>query len=479
VLIVASALLGVMGWQSMPPVPVPPTTIMITPAVTTVSASQTTVIPSRSTEWITIGQVRPVDYYLSLLESNGTQPYVQLARELRKLPDLANATAVAKITYLALNATNLEVKEAFELTMKGGTPDPADFKYAVPDYNTELQVLYWLACQNEFKKDDTLALAIAMTYGLWITMGDMQVKEAVKRNVSDLLSYFREINEIQKLRGARALENYPLEAKICLSWTGGQSATMAKHHALNLFKRDRLDFKSYLWSTVSIETLKGMRSVWDKRGWADINVDKAVSNVEQYFYCGELSCKNWIYTVDLTKVPSVGGKIEIDGEEVGDYIFGNVNSQFQYFLETGKGFGVSVDQANLVDAFARSFGISSTITWQVLSENPNRPMNHPFMLYYEPVSRLWKAWPLQAKESHKARQLGEKVNYLVLKPPVFQQGYVPDIKHNVEGPRFEHSIYVVGNPYLLIERQTTVDRMSQVLIDGVATPKMKQWLLYS
>jgi hypothetical protein len=44
--------------------------------------------------------------------------------------------------------------------MKGGTPDPMDFTYPVPAYNTELQVLYWLACQNEFKRDDTLALAI-------------------------------------------------------------------------------------------------------------------------------------------------------------------------------------------------------------------------------------------------------------------------------------------------------------------------------
>jgi len=55
--------------------------------------------------------------------------------ELRKLRDLTNATVVAKITYLALNVTNLEIKEAFELMMKSGTPDPKDFKYAVPDYN--------------------------------------------------------------------------------------------------------------------------------------------------------------------------------------------------------------------------------------------------------------------------------------------------------------------------------------------------------
>jgi len=53
---------------------------------------------------------------------------VKLAEELRKLPDLANASAVAKITWLALNATNPEVKEASELMIKGRTPDLRDYK---------------------------------------------------------------------------------------------------------------------------------------------------------------------------------------------------------------------------------------------------------------------------------------------------------------------------------------------------------------
>jgi len=93
-------------------------TITVTPVVTTAETTQATVRPSRPIEWIQVGQVKPINYYLSLLESNGTQPYVQLAKELRNLPELTNATAVAKITYLALNASNPEVKEAFELLIK-------------------------------------------------------------------------------------------------------------------------------------------------------------------------------------------------------------------------------------------------------------------------------------------------------------------------------------------------------------------------
>jgi hypothetical protein len=85
---------------------------------------------AETVQWINVSGNHPISYYLKLLESNGTEPYVQLATELQKIPDLTNATA-AKITYLALNASNPEVKEAFELMMKGGTPDPKDLTAAL------------------------------------------------------------------------------------------------------------------------------------------------------------------------------------------------------------------------------------------------------------------------------------------------------------------------------------------------------------
>ncbi len=173
---------------------------------------------------MTVGQVKSIDYYLSLLESNGTAPYVQLAEELQKLPDYSNATAVAEITYLALNATNPEVKEAFKLMLQGGTPDPSNFQYPVPQYNTELEALYWLATQNQFKKDDTTALAIAIVNGLYITIGDDQTINQVRVDDTTMLIAAREISEWQEQMGMRYnLENYPLIAKLCWAWRGGMS----------------------------------------------------------------------------------------------------------------------------------------------------------------------------------------------------------------------------------------------------------------
>jgi hypothetical protein len=126
--------------------------------------------------WSNVTAAKPVSYYISLLKSAGVQPYVELGWELQALPDATNATTVAKITYLALNATNPEVKEAFQLMMNGGTPNQGDFKYTVPSWNTQLEVLYWLATQNNIKKDDALALAVAMSNGIWVAIGDGRVR---------------------------------------------------------------------------------------------------------------------------------------------------------------------------------------------------------------------------------------------------------------------------------------------------------------
>ena len=106
-------------------------------------------------------------------------------------------------------------------------------------------------------------------------------------------------------------------------------------------------------------------------------------------------------------------------------------------------------------------------------------MNHPFAVYYEPNGKLWKAWPLQAQESHKARLLNETVDYLVFRPPVSQEGYVPEIRYNVEGPEFDLSIYVFGRPYQIFKKGTTVGNMAPILSKGLPTYQMKQWLLYS
>ena len=66
-------------------------------------ATSSSVSPTTPTtnSWITVSAVQPISYYLRLLEQNETEPYVTLAKELRKLPDHSNATAAAKVESLA------------------------------------------------------------------------------------------------------------------------------------------------------------------------------------------------------------------------------------------------------------------------------------------------------------------------------------------------------------------------------------------
>lgn len=65
--------------------------------------------------------------------------------------------------------------------LKCGIPEKSYFSYEVPDYNTELQCLWCLVEQNEFKDYDTLPKAIAMNHGSFITMKTDKVKNSVKR----------------------------------------------------------------------------------------------------------------------------------------------------------------------------------------------------------------------------------------------------------------------------------------------------------
>jgi hypothetical protein len=114
ILILVVVALGSVGAYLVSNRPLGTTTLGQTSTTALSSSSTSTQIATTSTtsvtwppiQWITVGKVRPVNYYLTLLESNGTQPYLRLGEELRRLPDLTNATAVATITYLALNATD-------------------------------------------------------------------------------------------------------------------------------------------------------------------------------------------------------------------------------------------------------------------------------------------------------------------------------------------------------------------------------------
>jgi len=481
-LVLGFAALGVIGWQRIPPGPVTPATITLTPTVTRVSASQTTVVPSRPTEWIRITQVKPVDYYLSLLYSNGTSPYGRLYWELRKLPDMTNATAVAKITYLALNATNPEVKEAFELILKGGTPNPGDYAYKVPEYNTELQVLYWLACQSEFKKDDTLALSIAMVHGLWVTMGDEQVRQAVRKDTNDLLGFFRETNEIQKAKRHSQLEAYPLEAKLALAWTGTRTSLQGPfglirysnyHLATPTYRQSwpatRLPLEAYEWSRMSVTTLKEIQDYTSGKSVLN-DSDKYISQWEDYFF-GEFmgtGINHWSFVTYPDVIENVEGVDVRDGQVL------NIRYQMQRILSGKNPIGDCGAETALMDAFAKAVGLASLNTWRVTLDRGYKASDGA-LLYYNPQSRVWKIYSARIGQTMLGKGdilPSDRLDFWVYNPPVILPYFLNATANTPTGPSYSGGMFFA----LRNVRKGDLNRM---LMEGIVSSQMKQWLLYS
>ncbi len=457
---------------------------------TELSSSFSTTSP---TEWIYIGAAKPVNYYFSLLESTKTEPYVTLAKELKKLPYLFNASAIAKITYLALNATNPEVKEAFELMIKGGTPDQRDFSYSVPQYNTELEVLYWLACQNEFKKDDTLVLAVAMVNGLWVSVGDKGVGAAVLRDSSLMLAFGRETSDWQRSRGlSYNLEEYPLEAKIAWAWTGNVTPVfgpfgLSDNLDSQNFMKKRLPFEGYSWNTVSVDTLRKMRTRMitpeamlpplEAPGQVIFDVSPIVTmhNLEYYFYFMNdriygPSSEHWDYA-DL-RWDNTSRYISLDGKVVKNYLIFNIDAMFrEHYMRNGKLTGGCADETAWIDAWAKSVGISTTALWRVGWDKDyhiNR-YSHMFSVFYDPLASRWTADNLQLGIGRGSGERYQLTN--IFKPPVNQHDYLRTKwydNHFMITGNFFHTIYDLTN-----------EEIANTWSVGVSTAAVKQWLLYS
>jgi hypothetical protein len=442
------------------------TTVTSGTQTTSSETGSATVVP---VEWVTVGQVRSIDYYLSLLESNGTAPYVQLASELRNLPDMQNATAVAQITYLALNATNPEVKEAFQLMKNGGTPSQSDYSYPVPTYNTELEILYWLACQNAFKKDDTLALAIAMSNGIWVSMGTSQVRLQVRKDTSDLLVFYRETNMLQEQRGYPQLENYPLEAKIGLGWTGSLSMhwmgdrTQLKYPASLVFwKEEQLPPMVYEKDTVSVETLRKMRDLAIARDWWQKDVNLSIGTIEEYFY---FTPGNWQYATFPNIVDSQGIDSTLD-----------VDWQFNRYLNGSIPLGDCGTETAWMDAWAKAIGVATLMTFRYrLVSDPASYMSHHYILYFDPARYVWTAYEQQIYTlGSGTSEPGWMIRYFIFRPPVNQKAYTD---YTNTWSNQGNDLSYASAAYCF--KQISLGQTEEMMTKGFDTAQMKQWLFYS
>jgi hypothetical protein len=401
------------------------------------------------------------DSYLAEMESRGN-PYDDFANDWRKMlkrsgvdREIESLDATEDWVYLVLNSDNPEVKEAEELKLKGGTPSQSDFKYSIPNYNTEQLVQYWLGKQNEFKGNDTLTQAIAMVNGLWVTIGDDQVRKAVYKDTNDLLNFFRETNEIQKARGYYCLEEYPLEAKVCLAWTGSYSPFIERNYGLMFFKDKRLSLEGYKWNTIHIDDLILARKIADGKHWIKKDINDTMQNIESYFFFD----RYWDHVPN--EIPEM--YIAIDGERIINHDMGNPSFVFRYFAENGKAFGDCGDQTNIVSVFAKSWGISTNVMGNQKWVD-SKLISHFYNIYYDSSSITWKAYSNQLK-INLGRAPGVKFFNHLLKPPVNLRAYLNRwIKDGIP----------LGNMKYI--QELTLEEVQRMYLNGVPSQTMKRWL---
>jgi hypothetical protein len=417
--------------------------------------------------------------------------YPGLSNELRKLPDFHQDTAesklaVQRIATLALQSDEPQVKDAFRIMLLGGTPDSNDFRYfRAPNWNTELQALYWLAEQTGFKKNDSLALAIAMAHGVFISLAsDDDLGKAVYHDISSFLNFLRSINDYQASSKLTPLENYPLEAKLALAWRANdwgrfgrvfytlgdnacpgsnyETSTPANIHNFHEYSTRPMNVKDYKFNTVSVSTLTEMSKYVIDRGWepnlgaGTRRVIFSVNTVRDFAH------NQWVYAHDYPgyKAPCENW-VTIDGERSRPTNINNPNYVWRIFKSTGEGYGVSDDSNAFTDALVKSMGIpgiSLDYVW-----GPIESSSHEETLYYDPSSNAWYASSFGTGETPLA---STSMDIFIFRPPAVWTNFFIFTEYD----RWTH----VPNLYHRILKVNGAE-FSDILNQGIPSSEIYQW----
>ena len=401
------------------------------------------------------------DSYLADMESRGN-PYDDFAKDWRKMlkrsdaeKEIESLDATEDWVYLVLNSDNPEVKEAEELKLKGGTPSQSDFKYSIPNYNTEQLVQYWLGKQNEFKENDTLTQAIAMVNGLWVTIGDDQVRKAVYKNTNERLNFGREIDEWQRAtKLGYSLEKSSLLGKILWAWDGNENGVFGPNKLINYFlSGKKVGISTYESITASSEELRSMKNFMLQKGLISSSVDNVITKFEEYLWFdsyGNLVFPHWIYT----------------DEQIHD-----AGYLLNLLLKTGKGKGGCNAEYTVIDTGAKAVGIPTTAIFRNVYDSKGKfIMGHMHTIYYDSQSNLWKGYHNQLEKGDGNRPTNETVRLFIMRPPVYGIKYFEEEHDAIDTVRSGHH-YVIP--------AITRGDAAQMFKRGVSDPEMKRWLLYT
>jgi len=336
---------------------------------------------------ITTKMIQSVAYYLTLLRSNGTLPYSELASQIEELPNADNATAIAQIAFLALNSSNPNVKQGFEMMLSSGAPASDEFGYQVPTWNAELWNLYNLASNVAFGRNDTIPLAIAIDDGIFAVMGDSSVQSQVRVDDAAMLRLSREIMLWQSQHRMTLLSGLPFEALLYWAWRGSTTTLSDEDGGplpLAIYVNTKMPLSAYLWDTISPETLRDMRadvaSLWPP---ALSSVNDIARDVETYLYF--TTFRPWDYHYDDGTTINVYGVTVTSGAVV------NVNWQYYERFRKGlPGFGYCVAETAFAEAWLKSVGIATAVIRRYPVSDAY--LGHLHTIYYDPAAQVWKGY---------------------------------------------------------------------------------------
>ena len=118
-----------------------------------------------------------------------------LADDFNNLPEIQDGVSEEEIKAAEqianlMRSTDPEVQQGLQLIEKYGVPPEEKghwIDFETPKYNTQLEVLFWLAETNRIDEDyERVALALALDYGSVVAIADDHVDRRVKNFVSTM-----------------------------------------------------------------------------------------------------------------------------------------------------------------------------------------------------------------------------------------------------------------------------------------------------
>ena len=273
---------------------------------------------------------------------------------LPKIQDGIEQEEVEAIKQIAnlMRSDDPEVQQGLQLIEKYGIPPEEKghwINFETPKYNTQLEVLFWLAKENRIDKDYArVALALALDYGSVVTVGDDQVDQRVEDYVSTMYDYIKETDEIMEDENLpwRAA-NYPLEADIGLVWgamaiyypispeVGFVYEDGLPHHTKKTifwydeFQDRQMNSEDFDWLFVNKSTLEDMRDWMFRNGFADLS-DKPIERSN--FTIGELIT---VFNRTVTRLSAnehYDDEVDVVAGCIASYIYGWGQGKEKHFI---------------------------------------------------------------------------------------------------------------------------------------------------